>query len=71
MSLAELRDESGLKAKKIAEWLGITYRQYHNIECGQAKLDKLKAEKLSEIFHLSTSEIKNSWKEGTNDEQTS
>jgi len=64
MTLKEIKKEKGLVTGKIAGWLGITYRQYHRIEKGQSKLDKLKSEKLSQIFELPVTEIQKAWEEG-------
>ncbi len=50
MTLKQIRYESGLKVRKIACILGISQKQYYNLEKGAYKFDKLKIEKLSEIF---------------------
>lgn len=57
MNLKQLREESGIKAYKIAEKLYISRVQFNNIEKGKYKLDKLKIEKLSEIYGKSINEI--------------
>jgi putative transcriptional regulator len=57
MNLKKLREESGIKAYKVAEKLGISRVQLNNIEKGKCKLDTLKIEKLSEIYGKSINEI--------------
>ncbi|NRT71403.1 helix-turn-helix domain-containing protein [Clostridium beijerinckii] len=57
MNLKQLREESGIKAYKIAEKLDISRVQFSNIENGKYKLDKLKIEKLSELYGKSVNEI--------------
>lgn len=57
MNLKQLREESGIKAYKIAEKLDISRVQFSNIENGKYKLDKLKIEKLSEVYGKSVNEI--------------
>ncbi|AKA68495.1 helix-turn-helix domain-containing protein [Clostridium scatologenes] len=58
MTLKELRKQSGLKAYKIAEMLGISRAQLNNLEKGKYKMDKLKIEKLSEVYCKEIKEIK-------------
>lgn len=65
MTLKDLRKEKGILARKIAEHLGISYRQYHRIENGKAKLDKLKIEKLSQIHEINVTQIEEAWEEGS------
>ena len=50
MTLKDLRKKSGLKAYKVAELLGISRVQLNNLEKGKYKLDRLKIEKLSEVY---------------------
>ncbi|KEI75924.1 helix-turn-helix domain-containing protein [Clostridium botulinum] len=50
MTLKDLRIESGLKAYKIAECLGISRTQLYNLEKGKYKIDKLKLEKLCKVY---------------------
>lgn len=57
MNLKQLRKESGIKAYKVAEKLDISRVQFNNIENGKYKLDKLKIEKLSEVYGKSIDEI--------------
>lgn len=57
MNLKQLREESGIKAYKIAEKLDISRMQLNNIEKGKYKLDMPKIEKLSEIYGKSINEI--------------
>ena len=57
MNLKQLREESGLKAYKVAEKLYLSRAQLNNIEKGKYKMDKLKMEKLSEIYGKSIKEI--------------
>lgn len=58
MRLKEFRLESGLKAYKVAEHLGISRKQLNNIERGLYGIDKLKAEKLSELYSKDIKEIR-------------
>ena len=58
MNLKQLREESGMKAYKVAEKLDISRMQFNNIEKGKCKLDMLKIEKLSKIYRNSIEEIK-------------
>jgi len=55
--LTEARDVAGYKPGFIAEKLGITYSQFNRLENGVSKLDKLKLEKLSELYKISIEEI--------------
>lgn len=64
MTLKDLRKKKGMFAHKIAEHLEISYRQYHRIELCMAKLDKAKAEKLSEVYDVDVVKIEEAWKEG-------
>lgn len=57
MTLEQLRNESGLKAYKIAERLKISRKQYRNLENGLYKLDNFKIEKLCEVFSKDKAEI--------------
>ncbi|EJP6471411.1 helix-turn-helix domain-containing protein [Clostridium botulinum] len=50
MTLKDLRIESGLKARKVAEHLGISRTHLYNLEKGKYKLDKLKIEKLCKVY---------------------
>lgn len=50
MTLKDLRIKSGLKAYKVAELLGISRVQLNNLEKGKYRMDKLKIEKLSEVY---------------------
>jgi len=58
MNLKQLRNESGIKAYKIAEKLDISRVQFNNLEKGKYKIDMLKIEKLSEVYGKSINEIK-------------
>ncbi|MBN3406364.1 transcriptional regulator [Clostridium botulinum] len=57
MTLKDLRIESGLKARKVAEYLGISREHLYNLEKGKYKLDKLKLEKLCEVYCKGADEI--------------
>ena len=57
MALKELRKEKGILAKKVAECLGISYRQYHRIELGEVKVNSLKLERLSQVYGVDTIRI--------------
>lgn len=58
MNLKEIRKESGLKVKKIAEVLGISRSHYYQLENGNTKLSDDKIEKLSKLFHVSYQYVK-------------
>lgn len=64
MNLKELRLESGLKSKKVAEIMGITRQQLNAIEKGKYKIGKLKLEKFSKLYGKSEDEILNAWAKG-------
>lgn len=64
MTPQELRKISGLKAYKIAEILGISRVQLHNLENGKYKLDKLKIEKLCEVYQKNELEIISAFSKG-------
>ncbi|SUY47056.1 putative transcriptional regulator [Clostridium putrefaciens] len=57
MTLKDLRIESGLKACKVAEILGISRVQLNNLEKGKYKISKLKLEKLSEVYSKDIEEL--------------
>lgn len=57
MRLKQLREESGIKANKIAEKLDINRVQFNNIKYYIYNLDMLKMEKLSEIYGKSIEKI--------------
>lgn len=64
MGLKEYRLESGLKAYKVAEHLGISRKQLNNIERGLYGIDKLKEEKLSKLYGKDIEEIRCAYQEG-------
>jgi len=55
--LKELRLINGLQPCFVAAKLGVTYKQWNNLERGQCKLDKLKIEKLMEVFRIGNDEM--------------
>ncbi|MBS5922420.1 MAG: helix-turn-helix transcriptional regulator [Clostridium perfringens] len=57
MTLRDIRINSGIKANKVAEELGISRTQLYNLEKGINKLSYDKIEKLSEIYKLPLSKI--------------
>lgn len=57
MTLKGLRIESGLKAYKIAEEIGVSREQFRNLENGLYKIDNRKIEKLCEVYRKTKSEI--------------
>ncbi|GCD13045.1 helix-turn-helix domain-containing protein [Clostridium tagluense] len=67
MALKELRKEKGILAKKVAECLGISYRQYHRIELGEVKVNSLKLEILSQIYGINGKQIEKNIEEGGTD----
>lgn len=50
MNIKEIRLETGVKAYKIAEELGISRKQFNNLEKGIYKTSEDKIEKLCKIF---------------------
>lgn len=63
MNIKEMRLEKGLKAKKVAEELGISRIQLCNLEKGLYKFNEPKIEMLSKLYGTSISEIKKAIKE--------
>lgn len=57
MTLRSIRINSGLKAKKIADDLGISRVQLYNLENGINKFTDDKIVKLSEIYNVPKSKI--------------
>ncbi|MDM0609432.1 MAG: helix-turn-helix transcriptional regulator [Clostridium perfringens] len=57
MTLRSVRINSGLKAKKIADDLGISRVQLYNLEKGINKITDDKIVKLSEIYNIPKSKI--------------
>ncbi|HBI6897716.1 TPA: helix-turn-helix transcriptional regulator [Clostridium perfringens] len=57
MTLRDIRINSGIKANKVAEELGISRTQLYNLEKGINKLSYDKIVKLSEIYKLPLSKI--------------
>ncbi|AJA42826.1 XRE family transcriptional regulator [Clostridium tetani] len=68
MTLKDFRIISGIKAKKIAEILGISRAQLNNLEKGIYRLSKLKIEKLCEVYSVKEEDILQAWEE-SKDEQ--
>ena len=63
MTLKEMRIESGLKAKKVAEVLNISRRQLIYLEKKRYKLSDDKIEKLSKLYNKKKSEIRKAAKQ--------
>ena len=63
MTLKEMRIESGLKAKKVAEVLNISRRQLIYLEKKKYKLSDDKIEKLSKLYNKKKSEIRKAAKQ--------
>jgi len=59
MTLKELRQDSGLKALKVAQELGISRNHLYNLESGKTSIDKLKKEKLCEVYRTDMETIEN------------
>ena len=55
--LKDIRKKCGFEPVFIAALLGVGYKQYNNLENGRNKLDKLKIEKLMEVFRLGKEEM--------------
>lgn len=66
MTLKQLREISGLKQYKLAEYLGISRQQYRNIESGKSTLNSRKIEALAKRFCVEPLEILRAWEEGKN-----
>ena len=66
MTLREMRIESGLKAKKVAEVLNISRRQLIYLEKKRYKLSDDKIEKLSKLYNKKKSEIRKAAKQWVN-----
>lgn len=58
MKLKEMRIESGLKAYKVAEKLGISRAQLCNLEKGKYKISDDKVKIFSELYGRTEKEIK-------------
>lgn len=65
MNLKDLRIDSGLKAKKVAELLNVSRIQLYNYENNKSKVNEERLKKLSKIYKVSYKELKKSL-EGTN-----
>ena len=52
MTLEQMRVQSGLKAYKIAEMLGVSRVQYKKYETGRANMKLSKVEKLAKVFNV-------------------
>jgi len=63
MDLKQLREDTGLKLYKVAEYLGITRQQLINIEKGRGVLNSERIEKLSIKFNVEPLEILKAWEE--------
>ncbi|WP_160688389.1 helix-turn-helix transcriptional regulator [Clostridium sp. C2-6-12] len=63
MNLEQMRKESGIKAYKIAEKLGVSRIQFRNLEKGLYNISDDKVEKLSEVYEKSKAEIEQAIKE--------
>jgi len=63
MNLKQLRENSGFKQYKIAEYLSITRQQYRNLENGIYNLSSDKIEKLAEKFRCEPMDILRAWEE--------
>ncbi|KHO39184.1 hypothetical protein OR62_06755 [Clostridium tetani] len=68
MTLKDFRIISGIKAKKIAEILGISRAQLNNLEKGVYRLSKLKVEKLCEVYSVKEEDILQAWEESKNEQ---
>lgn len=55
--LTEVRETVGLRPSFVANKLGITYSQFNRLENGISKLDKLKLEKLAELYNIDLNKI--------------
>ena len=63
MTLKDLRIQSGLKAIKVSEQLGVTPTTLYRIEIAKSKINKLKVEKLASIYGYSHKQIEEAWEE--------
>ncbi|NFS11755.1 UNVERIFIED_ORG: hypothetical protein B2H98_05530 [Clostridium botulinum] len=69
MKLNQMRKESGLKACKIADILGISRIQLYNLENGKYKINVEKIEKFSEVYRKPKEEIIKAIEEGIDSER--
>ncbi|NFN14649.1 helix-turn-helix transcriptional regulator [Clostridium botulinum] len=69
MKLKQMRKESGLKACKIADILGISRIQLYNLENGKYKINVEKIEKFSEVYRKPKEEIIKAIEEGIDSER--
>ena len=67
MNLKDLRIDSGLKAKKIAELLGVSRVQLYNYENNKSKITEERLKELSKIYRVPYKTIKR-YAEGNNGE---
>ena len=58
MTLKSFRTKRGISPSFVAEKLGITYRQFHRNEIGEAPLPEERAKKLAKIYGVKLSKIK-------------
>lgn len=56
-SLKQLRKDSGLKAEKVAEVLGVSRRQLYNYEEKPSIISEDKLNKLCELYNIQKEEI--------------
>lgn len=61
--LKQIRKDSGIKVKKIAEKLSISREHYYNLEKGITPFDLEKLNILSKLFEVDIVELSNSIKE--------
>lgn len=61
--LKQIRKDSGIKVKKIAEKLGISREHYYNLEKGITPFDLEKLSVLSKLFEVDIVELSNLIKE--------
>lgn len=64
--LKQIRKDSGIKVKKIAEKLNISREHYYNLEKGITPFDLKKLNTLSKLFEMDIVELSNLIKEESN-----
>lgn len=64
--LKQIRKDSGIKVKKIAEKLGISREHYYNLEKGITPFDLDRLNVLSKLFEVDIVELSDSIREEVN-----
>lgn len=65
--MKQLRRNSGLKRREVAEILGIQISTLNRVENGKCGMPKLRAEKLAELYKCSPEIIYEKWRAKRNE----